>query len=263
MRKTSEDYCQGEKTFFFGKVGSMSQRLIVDYVNVWCLTMLWMFGKPMIRYLINMVGVSLSQYEVPFKSIGFLPTSIISHAVCGCHPHCLMWCNQFSSFNPYHFWFCKHWSSKWDPEVAPFLYQMHHVRGLQIQSPTSYMMIFQDWQIPPKMNYHFPHFSTNWVLTSRLKLQTKTHADIGWRPSGLQADVSVENRLGARKSAILAWHVLHGHPALGAAMAVMKSWAKRWGRSWGGCLDLRRQMYTIVCNVQYTCFFAHKDVTQK
>lgn len=173
MRKTSEDYCQGEKTFFFGKVGSMSQRLIVDYVNVWCLTMLWMFGKPMIRYLINMVGVSLSQYEVPFKSIGFLPTSIISHAVCGCHPHCLMWCTQFSSFNSYHFWFCKHWSSKWDPEVAPFLYQMHHVRGLQIQSPTSYMMIFQDWQIPPKMNYHFRHFSTNWVLTSQLKLQTK------------------------------------------------------------------------------------------
>ena len=45
MRKTSKDYCQGETTFFFGKVGSMSQRLIVDYVNVWCLTMLWMFGK--------------------------------------------------------------------------------------------------------------------------------------------------------------------------------------------------------------------------
>ena len=53
----AKDYCQGEATFFFGKVGSMSQWLIVDYV--WCLLCLGMFGKLMIRYL--MVGVSLSQ----------------------------------------------------------------------------------------------------------------------------------------------------------------------------------------------------------
>lgn len=48
-------------------------------------------------------------------------------------------------------------------------------------------------------------------------------------PCGTCADVSVENRLGAKKSALLARHIAVGHPALGAACAVMKSWAKRRG----------------------------------
>eukprot|EP00435_Cladocopium_sp_Y103_P002686 s4612_g1.t1 len=46
---------------------------------------------------------------------------------------------------------------------------------------------------------------------------------------GVCADVSVENRFGAKKSALLARHMAVGHPALGAACAVVKTWAKRRG----------------------------------
>ncbi|CAK9034975.1 unnamed protein product [Durusdinium trenchii] len=53
-----------------------------------------------------------------------------------------------------------------------------------------------------------------------------------WR----RGDLSVESRQGAQKSALVAQHVLLGHPALGAACAMLKSWAKRrciYGQSHG------------------------------